>query len=171
MGADSAALKERVGQAVSAYPNVKVSDPAEFGRAQQGSVDQMTGLVTALLAVAIIVAILGIINTLMLSVVERTRELGLMRAVGATKRQVRGVIRRESVLMSLSGALAGVGLGGAAGIALTRSMADQGIITLSFPFGTLAVYLVVATLIGVLAAIGPARRASRVDVLTAITVD
>jgi putative ABC transport system permease protein len=94
-----------------------------------------------------------------------------MRAVGATRTQVRTIVRRESVLMSVLGALTGIGLGTAAGIALSRALADQGISALRVPAGTLAVYLVVAALVGILAAIGPARRASRVDVLRAVTVE
>jgi putative ABC transport system permease protein len=117
------------------------------------------------------VAVLGIVNTLALSVVERTRELGLMRAVGATRRQVRSMVRRESVLMSLLGALTGVALGVGSGVALSRALVNEGLTTVSVPSGTLAIYLVVATAVGVLAAIGPARRASRVDVLRAITTE
>ena len=116
-------------------------------------------------------AILGIVNTLVLSVVERTRELGLLRAVGATRRQVRAVVRRESVLMSLLGAVVGIALGTLAGIALSRALVTEGITTLAVPVGTLAIYLVVAAVVGVLAAIGPARRASKVDVLRAITTE
>ncbi|WP_434582185.1 ABC transporter permease [Carbonactinospora thermoautotrophica] len=170
-GADQAATKADVTKALAAYPNVKVEDQAEFVKDQQAHVDQMLGLVTALLLLAVIVAVLGIINTLVLSVVERTRELGLLRAVGATRRQVRAMVRRESVLMALLGALAGVTLGTGAGVALARSLADQGISSLSVPVSALLGYVVVAALVGVLAAVGPARRASRVDVLKAITVD
>jgi putative ABC transport system permease protein len=153
------------------YPNVDVKDPGELTEQAQASIDQLLGLVTALLLLAVVVAILGIINTLVLSVVERTRELGLMRAVGATRRQVRTVVRRESVLMSLLGALTGIALGTVAGIALSRAMVDQGVTTVSVPVGMLVVYVAVAAVVGVLAAIGPARRASRIDVLRAITVE
>jgi len=117
------------------------------------------------------VAILGIVNTLVLSVVERTREHGLLRAVGATRRQVRTVVRRESVLMSLLGALSGLALGTVSGIALSRALLDEGVTELRVPAGTLAIYLLIAAAVGVLAAIGPARRASRVDVLKAITAE
>ena len=170
-GAAPAATRARVAQALAPYPNVKVQDETEFVADKQHQVDQMLGLVTVLLLLAVIVAVLGIVNTLVLSVVERTRELGLMRAVGASRRQVRGVVRREAVLMSLLGAVAGVALGTGAGVALARSLAAQGIQTLEVPAGTLALYLVVATAVGVLAAVGPARRASRVYVLRAVTVD
>ena len=169
--AQASRTKKAVAAALTDYPNVDVSDPSELTEQAQAQVDQMLGLVTALLLLAVIVAILGIVNTLALSVFERTRELGLMRAVGATRRQVRTVVRRESVLMSLLGAVTGIGLGTAAGIALSRALADQGITALRVPVLTLVVYVVVAAAVGVLAAMGPARRASRVDVLHAITVE
>ncbi len=170
-GVSAADAKEAAQAAVADYPNVKVSYPSELTKDAQAQVDQLLGIVTALLLLAVVVAILGIVNTLVLSVVERTRELGLMRAVGATRKQVRTVVRRESVLMSLLGALTGIALGTASGIALSRALADQGISSLEVPVGTLVAYLVVAAVVGVLAAIGPARRASRVDVLRAITVE
>lgn len=167
----AAVVKADVKEALEAYPNVTVSDPAELTEKTQDSVNQLLGLVTALLLLAVVVAVLGIVNTLVLSVVERTRELGLMRAVGATRRQLRTVVRRESVLMSLLGALTGTALGTAAGVALSRSLADEGISTLAVPVPMLASYVVIAALVGVLAAIGPARRASKVDVLRAITTE
>jgi len=101
----------------------------------------------------------------------RLRELSLLRAVGATRRQVRTVVRRESVLMALLGAVTGLALGTASGIALSRALADEGITELRVPVGTLAIYLAVAAAVGVLAAVGPARRASKVDVLKAITAE
>src|SRR5690606_35406860 len=134
--------------ALADQPNVVINDPEELTRDAQASEDQMLGLVTALLLLAVIVAILGIVNTLVLSVVERTRELGLMRAVGATRRQVRTVVRREAVLMSILGAVTGVGLGTASGAALSRALSDQGITELAVPAGTLGIYLVVAALVG-----------------------
>jgi putative ABC transport system permease protein len=158
-------------EALADYPNVTVSSPEELTADAQSSVQQMLGLVTALLLLAVVVAVLGIVNTLVLSVVERTRELGLMRAVGATQRQVRSIVRRESVLMSLLGAVTGIALGTVSGIALSRSLVDQGVTRLAVPTVMLTAYLVVAALVGVLAAIGPARRASRVDVLRAVTTE
>jgi putative ABC transport system permease protein len=170
--ADESAVEAGITEALADdYPNVDVKNPDELTDQAQAGVDKMLGLVTALLLLAVVVAILGIVNTLVLSVVERTRELGLMRAVGATRRQVRSVVRRESVLMSLLGALTGIALGTVAGVALSRAMVDSGVSTVSVPVPTLVVYVLVAALVGVLAAIGPARRASRVDVLRAITVE
>ena len=142
------------------YPNVTVNDPADITEKAQHSVDQLLGIVTALLLLAVVVAILGIVNTLVLSVVERTRELGLLRAVGATRHQVRVVVRRESLLMALLGASTGIALGTVSGLALSRALADEGITTVAVPVWTLAGYLVVAAVVGVLAAIGPARRAA-----------
>lgn len=170
-GSDMAAVQDSVNRALVDYPNVVVNDPEALTRTAQESVDQMLGLVTALLLLAVVVAILGIVNTLVLSVVERTRELGLMRAVGATRKQVRTVVRREAVLMSVLGAVTGVGLGAVSGVALSRALSDQGITEVAVPTGTLGIYLVVAALVGVVAAIGPARRASKVDVLRAVAVE
>ena len=170
-GASPAAVERSLTQALMEYPNVTISDPAQLTADAQASVDQMLGLVTALLLLAVVVAVLGIVNTLVLSVVERTRELGLLRAVGATQRQIRTLVRRESVLMSVLGAVTGIALGTVSGIALSRALLDQGVTRLAVPAGTLTVYLVIAALVGVLAAIGPARRASRVDVLRAVTTE
>lgn len=170
-GTDPAEAKAGIESALSEYPNVTVNDPADITRKAQDSVNQLLGIVTALLLLAVLVAILGIVNTLVLSVVERTRELGVLRAVGATRRQVRTVVRREAVLMALLGAFTGVALGAVSGIALSRALLDEGITEVRVPPGTLVIYLVVAAAVGVLAAIGPARRASKVDVLKAITVE
>jgi putative ABC transport system permease protein len=170
-GVDSASAKADIEHALADYANVVAQTSAELTADAQARLDQMLGLVSALLLLAVVVAVLGIVNTLVLAVVERTRELGLMRAVGATRRQVRTLVRRESVLMAVLGGLTGVGLGTLAGVALSRSLADSGITSLSVPVGTLVAYLLAATLVGVLAAVGPARRASRIDVLRAITVE
>jgi putative ABC transport system permease protein len=170
-GADPDTTKTAVETALSDYPNVTVNDPEDITRKARQSVDQLLGIVTAMLLLAVVVAILGIVNTLVLSVVERTRELGLLRAVGGTRRQVRTVVRRESVLISLLGAVTGITLGVLSGIALSRALVAEGVTTLAVPVGTLAIYLVIAAAVGVLAAVGPARRASKVDVLKAITTE
>ena len=170
-GTDPAAGKAAIQAAVADYPNVTVNDAADVTKQVQASVDQLLGMVTAMLLLAVIVAIFGIVNTLVLSVVERTREFGMIRAVGATARQVRSVVRRESVLLALLGALTGMGLGTLAGIALSRALVAEGISALAIPTGTLALYLLAGTAVGVLAAIGPARRAGKVNVLDAITAE
>lgn len=170
-GSDPATAKSAIQSALGDYPNVTVNDPADITQKAQDSVNQLLGIVTAMLLLAVVVAILGIVNTLVLSVVERTRELALLRAVGGTRRQVRTIVRRESVLMALLGALTGVALGTVSGIALSRALVEEGITELRVPVGTIAIYLVIAAAVGVLAAVGPARRASKVDVLRAITTE
>lgn len=170
-GDDSQAAKTAIEAAVADYPNVTVNTPDDITRKAKDSVDQLLGLVTALLLLAVVVAVLGIVNTLALSVLERTRELSMLRAIGATRRQVRVVVRRESVLMSALGALTGIALGSASGIALARALADEGITEISVPVATLFLYLFVAVAIGVLAAIGPARRAGKVDPLASLAAE
>lgn len=163
--------KDRVEAALTDYPNVTVNTPDEVTRKAQDAVDQLLGIVTALLVLAIVVAVLGVVNTLVLSVMERNRELGVLRAVGATRRQVGQILRRESILMALLGALTGAALGTAAGIALSRSLGDEGITTVVVPVTTVAAYVVAAVAVGVLAAIGPSRRAGKVNVLHALAED
>jgi len=165
------AAEAAVTRSLAGYPNVEVQDQAEFAAEQKANVNQVLGLVTAMLLLAVVIAVLGIINTLVLSVLERTRELGLLRAVGGTRRQVRSVIRREAVLMAALGAISGAALGTAVGTAGARALYGQGITSTAIPAPTLVLYVALAGLVGVVAAIGPARRASRVDVLKAITVD
>ena len=167
-GVDPLQGKADIEAALADYPNVTVNSPDDITEKAQNSVNQLLGIVTALLLLAVVVAVLGIVNTLVLSVVERTRELGLLRAVGGTRHQVRVVVRRESVLMSLLGAVTGVALGTLAGVALSRALVEEGITTIAIPAVTLVIYLVVAAAVGVLAAIGPARRAGKVDFLRAI---
>jgi putative ABC transport system permease protein len=170
-GTDVKTLRDRAVSALADYPGLSIDDPGTFAAQQAKSVDQLLGIVTALLLLAVIVALLGIVNTLALSVLERTRELGLMRAVGAQRRQVTGLVRREAVLMAGLGAVVGVVLGTGAGVALTRGLADQGLSVVQVPWVRLAVYVVAALAAGVAAAWGPGRRAAKVDVLRAVTAD
>lgn len=128
----------------------------------------MLNLIVVLLVLSIAIAALGIVNTLSLSVMERTREIGLLRAVGMSRSQTRSMISYESVMVSLFGAVAGLALGTALGWALQRVMAADGVEVLDIPYGRLGLYLLSAVLIGVVAAIWPARRASRMNVLRAI---
>jgi putative ABC transport system permease protein len=116
------------------------------------------------------VSLFGIVNTLALSTYERTRELGMMRAIGTSRRQVRSIVRQESVITSLIGAVLGVVLGVLFALLISRPLADEGF-TLTFPIFTLVLLLVLAALFGVLAAIGPARRAARLDVLKALAYE
>ena len=150
------------------YPNLKIQTRAAFEKAQQNQVNQLLGLVYVLLALAIVIALIGIVNTLMLSVFERTHEIGLLRAVGMRRRQVRSMIRSESVILSLFGALIGVVVGTALGIAFASSLTQQGITDIVVPVASLVVFLVLSGLLGLAAASWPARRAARLDVLAAI---
>jgi putative ABC transport system permease protein len=125
---------------------------------------------TVMLALAVMIALLGIVNTLALSVFERTRELGLLRAVGTSRRQVRRIVRYEAVITALIGAVLGAVLGVIFAVVISRPLASDGFI-LSIPVAQLVIMLVVAGLAGVVAAIGPARRASRMDVLEALAYE
>ena len=124
-----------------------------------------------MLLLAVLIALLGIVNTLALSVYERTRELGLLRAVGMTRGQVRAMVRWESVVISFIGAIAGAGLGIGVGVALARALKDQGITSIVVPGPQVALYVALAGAAGVLAAIGPSRSAAKVDVLKAVVTD
>jgi putative ABC transport system permease protein len=166
-----APTKKGIEQAISAYPDLKVQDQSDVKKSVQQGVDQLVRLLTALLALSIIIAALGIINTLALSVVERTREIGLLRAIGTSRRQTRRMIRLESVLIAAFGAVLGICLGVVFGIGFQRALSDQGLDVLSVPVPTLVGYVVLSAVIGVLAALWPAWRASRMDVLKAIAFE
>ena len=170
-GVTPSTLQTTVEDAVTDYPNIEVQDQASFREKQAGFIDQLLGLVTALLALAILIAVFGIVNTLGLSIYERTRELGLLRAVGMTRRQVRSMIRWESVIIAVFGALLGIAIGILFGWALQRALVDDGLSELAIPGVQLIVYVVIAGIMGVLAAVVPARRAAKLDVLEAISYE
>jgi putative ABC transport system permease protein len=153
------------------YPNVGVKTRAQFEQSQQASVNTELGLVYVLLALAVLIALIGIVNTLMLSVFERTHELGLLRAVGMKRRQVRSMIRSEAVIIALFGAVIGIIIGTALGVAFAVSLKDQGITEIAIPYGRLLAFLVLAALLGLGAASWPARRAAKLDVLRAIAAE
>ena len=167
-GVRATSLRPALDRVVAAYPTVRLRDQSQYKQDLRSQVDQLLSLIYALLGLAVLIAILGIVNTLALSVVERTREIGLLRAIGVTRRQLRRLIRIESVLIALFGAALGITLGLVFGIALQHALAGQGVDALSIPWSLLVVVTAVAALVGVLAAVWPARRAGRLDVLTAI---
>jgi putative ABC transport system permease protein len=148
-----------------------VLDQRNFEKTVSKFIDRLFGLVTILLTLAVLIALLGIVNTMALSVFERTRELGLLRAVGMTRNQVRAMVRWEAVIISVIGAAIGIVLGIGLGVALDRALADVGIKWIAIPGTQLLAYVVLAAVAGVLAAIGPARRAARVDVLRAVVTE
>jgi len=170
-GANAATVRAGIDKVIADLPTITLKDQAEFAAEQRSGIDQMLSLIYALLALAVVIAVLGIVNTLALSVIERTREVGLLRAVGLSRRQLRTMVRLESMIIALLGAVLGVGLGLVFGVALQRSQADSGIEVLSVPFVQLFTFVVLAALVGVLAAVWPARRAARLDVLRAITTE
>ncbi|MGY1742798.1 MULTISPECIES: ABC transporter permease [unclassified Blastococcus] len=167
-GVAPADVRPAMEDALAAYPVVDLKDQGEFSDEQKGQVDQLLLLINAMLVLSVVIAALGIVNTLAMSVIERTREIGLLRAVGLGRGQLRRMVRLEAVVISVYGAVLGLVLGTLFGVALSRALADQGISELSVPVGRLALFLLIAAVIGVLAAVGPARRAARLQVLDAI---
>jgi putative ABC transport system permease protein len=160
-----------VQNALSGYPNVQVQTKDQYEQSQASSVNTLIGLVYALLALAVIIALIGIVNTLMLSVIERTHEIGLLRAVGMRRRQVRSMIRTEAVILSIFGAVLGIVIGTPMGLALVASLRQDGLTETSVPYFTLAIFLIVAAVLGLIAADWPARRAAKLDVLAAIATE
>lgn len=152
-------------------PGAKLQNLDEYKKAQTDQVNQFLQIVYVLLALALIIAIVGVVNTLLLSVYERTRELGLLRAVGMSRRQVRSTIRLESVIISLMGTLIGLVIGIIFGWALVTALVDEGITSFAIPWSQLFIIVIIAILAGVGAALYPARRAARLDVLRAISSD
>jgi len=167
----SAAVDNAVTKALASYPNLQVQTRAQFEQAQVSSVNQLLGLVYALLGLAVIIALIGIVNTLMLSVFERTREIGLLRAVGMRRRQVRTMVRAEAVILAIFGAIIGIIIGTAMGLALVSSLRQQGITDTAVPASSLVIFLLLSALLGLVAATWPARRAARLAVLAAIAAE
>jgi putative ABC transport system permease protein len=168
---DRASVQRGVNRALGPYPNVQVQTRAQFEHTQTAQVNQLLGLVYALLGLAVVVALIGIVNTLMLSVFERTHEIGLLRAVGMKRRQVRTMIRSESVILAVFGAIIGIAIGTGLGLALVAALRSQGITDTVVPFSNLVIFLLLAAVLGLVAAGWPARRAARLDILSAIAAE
>jgi putative ABC transport system permease protein len=166
-----AAARPTLQQIADAIPGAELQDVGEYQRAQTAQADQFLLVVYVLLALALVIAIVGVVNTLLLSVTERTRELGLLRAVGMTRRQVRSSIRWESLIIAFVGTITGLTLGVALGWALVHSLRDDGITSFEVPWRQLIVVIEVTVLAGIGAATYPAWRASRLDVLAAIATE
>lgn len=167
----AAGVEQGVQQALAPYPNVEVQTRAQFEASQAAQVNQLLGLVYALLALAVLIALIGIVNTLMLSVFERTHEIGLLRAVGMIRRQIRAMIRSESVILAVFGAIIGILVGTGLGVALVSALRTQGVTDTVVPASNLVIFLILSALLGLLAASWPARRAAKLDVLAAIAAD
>jgi putative ABC transport system permease protein len=164
-------LNPALNRILNPYANVSSKTRAQFEHQQQNSVNQLLGLIYVLLALAVLVALIGIVNTLVLSVFERTREIGLLRAVGMKRRQVRVMVRSEAVIIAVFGAVVGVFIGTVLGAALASSLRHNGVTNLSVPVGTLILLLVLSGALGLAAAAWPARRAANLDVLAAIATE
>ncbi len=165
---DAAAARTILDEAAATYPSVEVMDHADFKKAKASGIDTLLNLIYALLALAIVIALIGITNTLALSIFERTRELGLLRAIGMTRGQLRATVRWESMIIALFGTAMGLSIGLFFGWSIVHALADQGFKTFVVPTGSMVVVAVIAAVAGVAAAVLPARRAARLDVLGAI---
>ncbi len=169
-GADVGEVQAALDEVVADIPIVTVQDKEGFSELIKQQVNQLLFLIYGLLALAVIIAVIGIVNTLGLSVIERTREVGLLRAVGLSRRRLRRMITLESIAIAVLGAVLGLAVGLLIGVALRESLKED-LTVLSLPLGSLVVFLVIAVVFGVLAAIVPAVRASRMKVLDAIATE
>jgi putative ABC transport system permease protein len=170
-GARPATQRMLVRELATDFPNISVLTRGEFRDDQQAQVDQFLTVLIAILALSEIIAILGIVNTLALSVFERTRELGLLRVVGMSRRQMRRMVRWESVVIAVLGGIVGLALGVLWGWAFSRALEEQGLTVFRIPVVEVLLFVVGSMVAGVLAAVLPAWRASRLDVLEAIATE
>jgi putative ABC transport system permease protein len=159
----TAALKQTLG----AFPDAKLQTKSEWVTTRSNGINKLLNLLYVLLALSVVVSLFGMVNTLVLAIFERTRELGMLRAVGMTRRQVRTLIRQESVITALIGAALGLPVGIFLAALVTRALSDQGL-AFALPVVWLVAFTVVAAILGVVAAVFPARRASRLNVLEAL---
>jgi putative ABC transport system permease protein len=164
-GGVNAANTRALERVLRAYPDAKIQTESEFKKNQEKGIDTLLNLLYVLLSLSIIVSLFGIVNTLLLTVFERTRELGMLRAIGMTRRQVRSMIRQESIITALIGAALGIPVGIVLAVMVGQAI-EYG--TLTIPVGTLIVFVIAAVICGLLAAIFPARRAARLNVLSAL---
>jgi putative ABC transport system permease protein len=171
-GADTKTVRSGLEAVTADNPLLVVQNTDDLKQQIGGMINQLLYVVYGLLILSIVIAVLGVVNTMAMAVLERTREIGLLRAIGLTRRQSRRMIRRESVLIALLGALLGVVAGVLVGVALQQSTKESvGIDKLAVPYSSIVVFFVLAAVVGVISALAPARRASRMDVLQAIATE
>ena len=164
-GGVNAANTVRLNAALASYPDAKLQTESEFKKNQERGIDLLLNLLYVLLSLSIVVSLFGIVNTLILTVFERTRELGMLRAVGMSRRQVRNMIRHESVVTALIGAALGIPIGVGLGALVGRAIKYP---AFTIPWVTIVVFVIAAVIAGLIAAIFPARRAARLNVLEAL---
>jgi putative ABC transport system permease protein len=170
-GANAAATRRAIDSTLATrFPDVETQDRKQVKDQQAGQINQLLYLIYALLALSVIVSLFGIVVTLALSIFERTRELGLLRAIGASRRQVKRIVRLEAVITSLIGALLGLVLGVLFALVISRPLAEEGF-RLTFPLGTLLALVAGAAAAGIVASLWPARRAAQLDVLEALAYE
>ncbi|GGV49857.1 ABC transporter permease [Streptomyces spectabilis] len=167
-GTDAGTLRDRLESVLDPYPQLKVLDQADYKKLIREQIAVLLYLVYALLGLAIVIAVLGVVNTLALSVVERTREIGLLRAIGLARRQLRRMIRLESVVIAVFGAVLGLALGLVWGVSMQQVLALQGLKAFAVPWSTIVAVVIGSVVVGIVAALLPALRASRMNVLEAI---
>ena len=167
-GVNPAQARASIAAAVADFPNAAVRDQAEAAAGRASAIEEVIGLISVLLGFAVLIALLGITNTLALSIVERTRELGLLRAVGMTRTQLRGMVRAEAGLIAAVAAAAGAALGLGLAASTMAALASDNPVVIHVPAIQLLLVLTGVVLAGVAAGLLPARRAARLDVLTAI---
>ncbi len=167
-GANAGKVRDQVSDLLADNPDYNVADQSEYANQQASQVDTFVLMLYILSGLAIVIAVLGIVNTLALSIVERTREIGLLRAVGLARRQVRWMVTAESIVIAVFGALLGIGVGVGLGVAATEALKGMGLNTLALPWTAMGLFLGGAVVIGLVAAVLPAIRASRVNILGAI---
>jgi len=157
----------RLDLSLNSFPDAKVQTSEQFKQTQESDINLVLNMLYGLLGLSVIISLFGVVNTLVLSVFERTRELGMLRAVGMTRRQVRRMIRYESIVTALIGGVLGIVVGTFLAVLTTQALSDEGIV-LAIPYGTIALFVLGTVLAGMLAAILPARRASRLNILKAL---
>jgi putative ABC transport system permease protein len=168
-GADPAQAQMAAEAAVANFPQLIVQDNTEFKETQEGQINSLLVVVFALLGLCIVVAFIGIVNTMALSILERTREIGLLRAIGTSRRQLRSMVRWEAIIVGVFGAMLGVILGIIIGYAAVTAIPDSFISVVSIPWTYAIIFTIVGGVLGMFAAVLPARRAARMNVLDAIS--
>jgi putative ABC transport system permease protein len=169
-GADAGQVQDAIAQRLEQYPSARVESNAEYLETFEDQLNQLVSLLYALLAMSLVISVFGIANSLFLTIHERTRELGLLRAVGGTRRQVRLMVVNESVITAVIGGLLGAAIGVLFGFLVSQALDDLGL-GFSLPAGQIVFFLVMAAVVGVIGAIAPARRSSRLNVLEALRVE